>query len=68
MYEKVVALVLQLPPSLSFEEAKPNLEELFSYLPDDFRYPIEGRHKSWFTKEALDYLKGKNHCLVWNEV
>ncbi len=68
MYEKVLALVLQLPPSLSFDEAKPNLEELFSYLPDDFKYPIEGRHKSWFTKEALDYLKGKNHCLVWNEV
>ena len=68
MYEKVVALVLQFPPSLSFEEAKPNLEELFSYLPDDFKYPIEGRHKSWFTKEALDYLKGKKHCLVWNEV
>jgi len=68
MYEKVVALVLQLPPSLSFEEAKPNLEELFSYLPDYFKYPIEGRHKSWFTKEALDYLKRKNHCLVWNEV
>ena len=68
MHEKVLALVLQLPPSLTFEEAKPNLEELFSYLPPDFRYPIEGRHESWFTDESLDYLTEHNHCLVWNEV
>ena len=68
MYEKVIALVLQLPPSLSFGEAKPRLEELFSYLPQDFKYPIEGRHSSWFTDEALDYLTEKNYCLVWNDV
>jgi uncharacterized protein YecE (DUF72 family) len=68
MFEKVMALVLQLPPSLTFSEAKPRLEELFSYLPSDFKYPIEGRHESWFTDEALDYLAEKNHCLVWNEV
>ena len=68
MYEKVLALVLQLPPSLSFQEAKPRLEELFSYLPEDFKYPIEGRHESWFSDEAFDYLKENNLCLVWNEV
>ncbi|MDH3678012.1 MAG: DUF72 domain-containing protein, partial [Nitrosopumilus sp.] len=68
IYEKILALVLQLPPSLTFQEAKPRLEELFSYLPEDFKYPIEGRHKSWFTDEAFDYLKDKNCCLVWNEV
>ena len=68
MYEKVIALVLQLPPSLTFDEAKPRLEELFSYLPPDFKCPIEGRHESWFTDEALDYLTENNHCLVWNEV
>ncbi len=68
LHEKVLALVLQLPPSLSFQEAKPRLDELFSYLPPDFKYPIEGRHESWFTDEAFDYLKENNHCLVWNEV
>jgi len=68
MHDKVLALVLQLPPSLTFEEAKPHLEDLFSYLPPDFRYPIEGRHESWFTDESLDYLTEHNHCQVWNEV
>ena len=68
IHEKISALVLQLPPSLSFEEAKPKLDELFDLLPDDFLYPIEGRHKSWFSEDAIQYLKQNKHCLVWNEV
>lgn len=66
--EKISALVLQLPPSLSFEEAKPRLIELFELLPEDFVYPIEGRHESWLTDEAITFLKQNKHCLVWNEV
>ena len=31
-------------------------------------YPIEGRHESWFTDEALNYFKQKKTCLVWNVV
>ena len=68
IHEKVSALLLQLPPSLSFEEAKPRLEKLFEILPDDFLYPIEGRHESWFLDEAVSFLKEKKHCLVWNDV
>jgi len=68
IYEKISALVLQLSPSLSFEEAKPRLEELFEILPDDFLYPIEGRHESWFSDDAITFLKQKGLCLVWNEV
>jgi uncharacterized protein YecE (DUF72 family) len=68
IHEKISALVLQLPPSLSFNEAKPRLEELFDILPNDFLYPIEGRHESWFTDEAISYLKENKHCLVWNDI
>ena len=34
--EKISALVLRTLPSLSFDEAKPRLEELFDALPDNF--------------------------------
>ncbi len=37
-------------------------------MPNDFLYPIEGRHESWFTEKALSYFKQKKHCLVWNVV
>jgi uncharacterized protein YecE (DUF72 family) len=65
---KILALVLQLPPSLSFDDARPYLDELFSYLPKDYRFPVEGRHHSWFTDDAIDYLREKNICLVWNDI
>ena len=68
IHEKISALVLQLPPSLPFEETKPRLEELFDLLPDDFTYPIEGRHESWFSEDAITYLKQNKHCLIWNKV
>jgi len=68
IHDKISALVLQLPPSLTFNEAKPRLEELFDILPNDFLYPIEGRHESWFTDNALNYFKQKKYCLVWNVV
>ena len=68
IHQKISALVLQLPPSLSFDEAKPRLSDLLSNLPPDFLYPIEGRHQSWFSDDAIDYLKENKLCLVWNDV
>ena len=41
---------------------------MFDILPNDFLYPIEGRHESWFTEKALEYFKQKKHCLVWNVI
>lgn len=68
LYEKITALLIQLPPSLSFYEAVPKMEELFSMLPEDFLYPIEGRHESWFSDDAIRYLRKNKRCLVWNDV
>jgi uncharacterized protein YecE (DUF72 family) len=57
--------IVQMPPSLSFADAKPGLEELKSFLPN---YVVEGRHKSWFSADALSYLSDNGICLVWNDV
>ena len=66
--KKVSALIIQLPPSLSFDEAKPKMDILFDKVPKDYRYAVEGRHESWFTDESVEHLKEKNVCLVWNEI
>jgi len=66
--QKIEILVLQLPPSLKFEEAKQQMTILRKHLPNYCRYAIEGRHESWFFKESLDFLRENNYCLVWNEV
>ena len=66
--EKIFALVIQLPPSLKFEEAKPKLEELLDIAPKGYQYVVEGRHNSWFSPDALDFLREKKVTLAWNEI
>ena len=68
MKSKMKVIVIQLPPSLSFDEAKERLDKMLNHLPKSYRYAIEGRHESWFAEKVFDYLQEKNVCLVWNEV
>lgn len=65
---KLKILVIQLPPSLSFEESKSNLEKMIHHLPKNYRYAVEGRHPSWFSKESSKFLSHHDICLVWNDV
>jgi uncharacterized protein YecE (DUF72 family) len=65
---KMKILVIQLPPSLSFEESKTNLEKMVNHLPKNYRYAVEGRHHSWFSEESLKFLSHHDLCLVWNDV
>ncbi|NIP62422.1 MAG: DUF72 domain-containing protein [Nitrosopumilaceae archaeon] len=65
---KIISLVIQLPPSLTFDIAKPRLKKLLDGLPQRYLYPIDARHTSWFSKDATTYLENNNICLVWNDV
>jgi uncharacterized protein YecE (DUF72 family) len=64
---KFLLSVVQLPPSMSFDEARPKLDALSSYFPEN-NYAIEGRHQSWFSDSAIQYLSDKRICLVWSDV
>lgn len=64
---KFLFTLVQLPPSLSFDEAKPKLESLASYFPSN-DFVLEGRHKSWFSDSAIKYLSDKKICLAWSDV
>lgn len=66
--EKIRVLVMQLPPTLEFVEARPKLEILSEHLPHYSRFAVEGRHQSWFSPEALDFLTEYGFCLVWSEI
>ena len=50
---KLLALLIQLPPSLSAKEGLKKLEALFQLFDTGFRYAIEVRNKSWFTPEVI---------------
>lgn len=65
---KLLSLLIQLPPSLKKEEGLPKLGHLIPHLWKKYRYAIEVRHASWFTKEVYDLLKKNNICLVWSQL
>jgi len=66
---KLLALLLQLPPSLTAKEGLKKLEELIHMLDTDFRYAIEIRHKSWFdNKDFYNLLSENNICLAWSQL
>ena len=43
------------------------MERLIPHLWQKYRYAIEVRHESWFTKEVYDLLKKHKICLVWSQ-
>jgi uncharacterized protein YecE (DUF72 family) len=51
---KVLALLLQLPPSLTAKEGLKKLEALIHMLDPDFRYAIEVRNRSWFDRSVYN--------------
>ena len=68
LHSKLKIITIQLPPSLSFKESKPRLDKMLNHLPKNYRYALEGRQESWFSRESIEYLSEKNLCLVWNEI
>jgi uncharacterized protein YecE (DUF72 family) len=66
--DRVLALLLQLPPSLTAKEGLKKLEALIHMLDPDFRYAIEIRHRSWFDRSVYKLLSDNNICLAWSQL
>jgi uncharacterized protein YecE (DUF72 family) len=66
--DKILALLIQLPPSLQIKEGLDNLRELVPQLDNRFRYAIEVRHRSWFQDLAYSFFSNNNLCLVWSQL
>jgi uncharacterized protein YecE (DUF72 family) len=68
LHHKVLALLLQLPPSLTAKEGLKKLRAMIPMLDSDFRYAIEVRHQSWFDKDVYKLLSDNNICLAWSQL
>jgi uncharacterized protein YecE (DUF72 family) len=65
---KMLALLVQLPPSLTAKEGLKKLETLVHMLDRDFRYAIELRHRSWFDKNVYKMLSDNDICMAWSQL
>jgi uncharacterized protein YecE (DUF72 family) len=68
LYEKTLALLIQLPPSMEIMEGLQRLRELVHILDNRFRYAVEVRHHSWFQDLAYNFFANNNICMVWSQI
>lgn len=68
LHDKVLCLLIQLPPSMQVKEGMHKLEQLIPILDSKFRYTVEPRHSSWFIDEAYDFFADNNICMVWTQL
>jgi uncharacterized protein YecE (DUF72 family) len=66
--EKLLALLIQLPPSIDIVEGLDALRIVLPYLDKGFRYAVEVRHRSWFQDLAYNFFKNNQMCLVWSQL
>ncbi len=66
--EKLLCILVQLPPSISYKTGFKTLQNFASILDRQYRYAVEVRHPSWFNDNFYDFLKQEKICLVWNQL
>ena len=64
--EKILALVIQLPPSMGIVEGMNRLRDIIPELDKRFRYAVEVRDSSWFQDLAYSFFANNNICMVWS--
>jgi uncharacterized protein YecE (DUF72 family) len=66
--EKLLTLLIQLPPSIEIVEGLEALRNILSLLDKNFRYAVEVRHRSWFQDLAYNFFANNDMCLVWSQL
>jgi uncharacterized protein YecE (DUF72 family) len=66
--EKLLALLIQLPPSMQIVEGLDVLRNIIPQLDNSFRYAVEVRHRSWFQDLTYNFFSNNNMCLVWSQL
>jgi uncharacterized protein YecE (DUF72 family) len=68
LHDKILALLIQLPPSLEITEGLQRLREIIPILDKRFRYAVEIRNHSWFQDLAYNFFANNNLCMVWSQL
>ena len=66
--EKLLTLLIQLPPSLRIVEGLEALRNILTHLNRGFRYAVEVRHRSWFQDLAYNFFANNRMSLVWSQL
>jgi uncharacterized protein YecE (DUF72 family) len=57
---KLGPVLVQLPPSFSYQADFENLKSFLGRAPEDVRFAVEFRHPSWLREDVWSFLRGRN--------
>ena len=66
--DKLLALLIQLPPSYELKDGLEDLRAYDFFFDDTYRYVVEVRHSSWFNDLAYNFFKNNNIAMVWSQM
>jgi uncharacterized protein YecE (DUF72 family) len=66
--DKLLCLLIQLPPSMKISEGLELLERALPRFDPAFRYAVEVRDNSWYQDLAYDFFARNNMCMVWSRL
>ena len=66
--DKILALLIQLPPSMGIVEGMHGLRDIIPELDKRFRYAVEVRDSSWFQDLAYSFFANNKMCMVWSQL
>lgn len=66
--DKILALLIQLPPSYELKEGLDTFRSYDFFFYDTLRYAIEVRHSYWFNELAYNLFQNSNVSLVWSQM
>ena len=66
--DKILALLIQLPPYYKIKEGSEDLKGHDFFFEGDFRYAVEVRHSSWFSDLAYNFFRNNNIAMVWSQM
>jgi uncharacterized protein YecE (DUF72 family) len=66
--DKLLALLIQLPPSYELKDGLEDLRGYYFFFDDTYRYAIEVRDASWFNDLAYNFFRNSNVALVWSQM
>ena len=66
--DKIIALLIQLPPSYKLKEGLEDFSSHDFFFEGDFRYAVEVRHSTWFNDLAYNFFKNNNIAMVWSQM
>lgn len=66
--DKLLALLIQLPPSYKLKEGLEDFRNHDFFFEGDIRYAVEVRHSSWFSDLAYNFFRNNNIAMVWSQM